>query len=120
MFRIIGCVLLPLLLAGCSTMGEVSHVQKKSLGIQSGMSKAAVKKVFGTPAGRSFNDNQEVWQYCETGETADKYIAVWFVDDEVRRLTSHNIDFSKGRCPEYFPSVTWVSRKDGVQGILNR
>lgn len=98
--------LLIALLLGCSSTGTVSHIDEKSLKVKLGDSKSRVQEIFGKIGHRSFNGNREVWQYCTTGFSSDKYVFIWFVDEEVISVTTRN-GYSSGICNEHFFTIDW-------------
>jgi outer membrane protein assembly factor BamE (lipoprotein component of BamABCDE complex) len=117
MLRILLYMCFPLVLLGCTTVGEVTAIQNKALQVNKGMNKEDVNKILGPPGNRSFNADNEAWQYCETGMLNDTYVTVWFKKDKVKALSNYN-DTADFLCTDNFKNIDWTTHPD-TAGTVN-
>ena len=71
-------VLIILLLAlfySCGVQQKLSASYK----LNPGMTKAEVEAIMGPPAKSDFKKNVEEWHYCNTGMSADEFLALFFL-----------------------------------------
>ncbi len=68
------------------------NLEKASL-VQSGMPRADVQKVMGTPILREVDNSSEEWHYCKTGSSVDEYVAISFEADKVVMLTNYTVSW---------------------------
>lgn len=87
-------------------------LEKKTILLNPGDSKAKVLEVMGPPKDRQFQGDYEVWQYCITGAGFGyhDYRAIWLRNDQVTGITSYKDTTPASRC-EGLPEV-------GPQGYL--
>jgi hypothetical protein len=102
---LVGCLSACVLgLNACAT--QLLHTART---IEVGASPAQVREVLGTPYDRQFHRNQEAWQYCETGVLRDTFVVVWFVDQQVTRISDyHNAVGDLGFfCGSHMQPIRW-------------
>ena len=86
---------------------------KKSMLLDPGMSKQEVLNILGTPDGRSFQGNDEAWQYQEiVGFGQCSYITAWFYQGHLVAATNRK-GFSAAGCGLGSREINW-SRKPNV------
>ena len=93
-----------LCLTACTT--QVLH---QASALVPGATPAQVRELLGEPLDRQFQDNQEAWQYCETGLLKDTFVIVWFADSKVMGLrTYHSSVGDPGFfCSNHLRVITW-------------
>lgn len=91
------------MLASCGSL------QDKAMLINSGDDKERVMAVMGTPGDRQFQDQNEVWQYCQTGAGFGyhDYRMVWFYSGKVTGVTSYKNYTPASGCSGHFKQVRW-------------
>ncbi len=94
--------------------GEVRGLRTRLNAIDRGMSAAQVRQILGPPGDRSFRDQSEAWQFCETGMRQDTYGTVWFQDGVVFGVTTMNGALVRGSCSQAFPAIDWGQRPAGL------
>ena len=112
--RTIGLALFAVVLTGCTTSGGLL---KKSGQVEPGMTKLEVISILGEPQRRSFRENAEALQFCQTGQLSDSYVNVWLVDGKVISLTSyqHSADFF---CTSEIREIDWGQLPPDLKVIL--
>jgi len=81
--KIILALLSIALISGCSSL------QKKSMMLDPGMSKAEVVSILGLPENRSFRGNSEALQYSEVaGFGQCNYMIAWFTNKKLLGITN--------------------------------
>ncbi len=101
-------------MTGCASKQE-SHKPKreslkaKSARINPGQSKEDIMAILGPPGNRQFNMQQEAWQYCSTGFSADYFLVVWFNQGIVTGMKTYSIYDQFGHCSSFYREVNWVT-----------
>jgi hypothetical protein len=96
---------------GCVT----GKMYRTSDSLKSGDSMEIVYKTMGSPENRQFNENKELWQYCETGSGKDYYLQVWFKDEKIESLKTYSRHGNAfGMCDENFSQANWQSKPDTI------
>ena len=67
-------------------------LEKASL-VQSGMPRADVQEIMGSPVLREIENSKEEWHYCTTGSSVDQYVAISFESDKVVKLTNYTVSW---------------------------
>ncbi len=114
MKNILGFLALVVVMCSCGTA-----MQRKSLLIESGMTKENVVKIMGAPGNRQFDGREEVWQYCATGLISDKYYVIWFYDSLVTGLTQYTEDNSPNTSNGY-KRIDWLNAPPPPMYIRHR
>ena len=93
-------------LAGCGTL------ERQTLSINPGDTKAQVSAALGAPGDRQFNGNVEVWQYCQTGAGFGyhDFRTVWFRDGQVTAVTSYKDHSAASGCSGHFRPIDWQAQ----------
>lgn len=100
-----------LALAGCSSL------DKKSLELSPGMPKDKVQSVLGVPDARSFNGENEAWQYQGVvGFGQCTYITAWFKQSILHAVTSRRGSSVAG-CGLGSREVDWGQMPSTSEGI---
>jgi hypothetical protein len=73
----------------CTIVIGCSSLSKKSLLVESEMTKTEVVKILGAPENRSFKGSSEAWQYSEVvGFGQCNYMTAWFISSKLIAITN--------------------------------
>jgi hypothetical protein len=82
-------VLMLIVAASLISISSCSSAMKKSIALEPGASKGEVLAAMGTPYERSFNGQNQAWQYMNVvGFGQCEYVTVWFQEDALHSITS--------------------------------
>lgn len=101
-----------LLLIACTTVGSEytsQPIQRIAL-LSPGMSKQEVTQVMGQPARVEFSGAKDAWHYCRTGDRADEFAVVLFMDGKVTGASNYLVTLADtggatGDCSKFVRSV---------------
>lgn len=100
--------LLVLFLSSCYTTGAL---RQKTMKISSGMTKADVLRILGTPGKRSFRGASEAWQYRSIGTWSEHDLhIIWFGNDKVVGHTTESSLYSFAK----YKNIDWEKAPDYV------
>ena len=105
-----------LLLTGCGSL------EKKSILVSNGDSKADVEKEMGTPDDRQLKGSNEAWQYCQTGAGFGyhDYRIFWFYNGKVTGINSYKSSRAGSSCMTDIRQVNWEEAPDVSVEIRDR
>ena len=109
-------ILATLVLVGCGSL------EKKSILISNGDTKAHVIKVMGTPDDRQLRGKHEAWQYCQTGAGFGyhDYRVFWFYSGKVTGVNSYKSSRPASSCMTDIRQVNWENAPDITVEVRNR
>jgi len=102
------CLFAVLLLVGCGSL------EKKSILIGNGYTKAQVVEIMGTPDDRQMKGKNEAWQYCQTGAGFGyhDYRIFWFYDGRVTGINSFKSSRPASSCMTDIRQINWENAPD--------
>jgi len=105
-----------LLLSACGSL------EKKSILVSNGDTKADVIKVMGTPDDRQLKASNEAWQYCQTGAGFGyhDYRVFWFYNGKVTGINSYKSSRPASSCMTDIKRINWEDAPDISVEIRNR
>ena len=97
-----------LILTGCGSL------EKKSILVSNGDSKADVVKIMGAPDDRQLKGINEAWQYCQTGAGFGyhDYRIFWFYNSKVTGINSYKSSRAGTSCMTSIREVNWEEAPD--------
>ena len=113
--------LILILMFGSLFMGCFMFTQSKlskSGQLSSGMTTGEVLKIMGDPVISEIDRNIDEWHYCKTG-FKDKFLALFFVDNQIIAKKQYNTDEGLGSCEKFVKMGTYEVPFE-VQNILNK
>jgi hypothetical protein len=98
-----------MMIALIGTLLSCGSLQNRAMLVNPGDDKDRVMTVMGTPGDRQFQDDNEVWQYCQTGAGFGyhDYRMVWFYRGKVTGITSYKDHTPASGCSGHFRPVRW-------------
>ena len=86
-------ILLIVMLYSCGVQQNLTASHKLS----PGMTKAEVEAIMGAPVKSDFKQNVEEWHYCNTGASADEFLALFFYEGKLIEKLNYTVTLADTR-----------------------
>ncbi|MFI5405470.1 MAG: outer membrane protein assembly factor BamE [Nitrososphaerales archaeon] len=91
--KVVVSILLVALFYSCGVQQKLSASYK----LNPGMTKAEVEAIMGHPVKSDFKQNVEEWHYCNTGSSADEFLALFFYEGKLIEKLNYTVTLADTR-----------------------
>ncbi len=105
-----------------TALSACGSLEKKAMLLNVGDSKERVIEVMGTPDDRQLRDDNEAWQYCQTGAGFGyhDYRIIWFKQGKVSGINSYKSSRPASSCATDLKPIKWEDAPDAVIEVRDR